>query len=194
LYRHRGHRFLSQWRFEDAAADFTLASRLIPENWDVWYHLGLSYFLLGNYEKAAWAYKVCYDMDDDPYPRIAVTDWYYMTLRRLGRHEEAKSILEPIAASYPPEKIKDNGEYYRRLLVYKGVIPLEKAIPEDLSTLKDIEIVTLGFGISNYYYLEGNIEKSNKIIDMILETGNKSDCFFGFGYLAAMVDKKNRSR
>lgn len=32
LYRHRAHRFLSQWRFEDARADFVIASRLIPEN------------------------------------------------------------------------------------------------------------------------------------------------------------------
>ena len=31
-YRHRAHRYLSCWRFQDACADFTLASRLIPEN------------------------------------------------------------------------------------------------------------------------------------------------------------------
>ena len=47
LYRHWAHRMLSQWRFEDACAGFTIASRLIPENWDVWYHLGLSHFLPG---------------------------------------------------------------------------------------------------------------------------------------------------
>ena len=44
-YRHRAHRYLSCWRFQDACADFTLASRLIPDNWDVWYHLGLSHYL-----------------------------------------------------------------------------------------------------------------------------------------------------
>ena len=55
LYRHRGHRHISCWEFEEAAADFVMASRLIPDNWDVWYHLGLSYFLLGRYEDAAVA-------------------------------------------------------------------------------------------------------------------------------------------
>lgn len=37
LYRHRGHRHISCWEFEEAAADFVMASRLIPDNWDVWY-------------------------------------------------------------------------------------------------------------------------------------------------------------
>ena len=36
LYRHRGHRHISCWEFEEAAADFVIASRLIPEKWDVW--------------------------------------------------------------------------------------------------------------------------------------------------------------
>ena len=37
-YRHRAHRFLSCWRFEDAAADFVIASRLNPNDWNVFYH------------------------------------------------------------------------------------------------------------------------------------------------------------
>lgn len=51
-YRHRAHRFLSCWRFQDAAADFTIASRLNPDDWNVWYHLGLSFFLLKDYDRA----------------------------------------------------------------------------------------------------------------------------------------------
>lgn len=31
LYRHRGHRHISCWEFEEAAADFVMASRLIPD-------------------------------------------------------------------------------------------------------------------------------------------------------------------
>ena len=46
-YRHRAHRYLSCWRFQDACADFTLAYRLIPDKCVVWYLLGLSHYLLG---------------------------------------------------------------------------------------------------------------------------------------------------
>ena len=45
-YRHRAHRMLSCWRFADAAADFTIASRLNPSDWNVWYHLGLSWSIV----------------------------------------------------------------------------------------------------------------------------------------------------
>ena len=45
-YRHRAHRMLSCWRFQDAAADFTIAARLNPNDWNVFYHLGLSFFLI----------------------------------------------------------------------------------------------------------------------------------------------------
>ena len=83
-YRHRAHRFLSCWRFEDAAADFVIASRLNPNDWNVFYHLGLSYFLLRDYAKAAKAYARCYELTDAEPELIAVTDWYYMTLKRLG--------------------------------------------------------------------------------------------------------------
>ena len=74
-YRHRAHRFLSCWRFQDAAADFTIASRLNPQDWNVWYHLGLSWYLLGDFEKAAVAYKRCYEVTDADQERIAVSDW-----------------------------------------------------------------------------------------------------------------------
>ena len=95
-YRHRAHRFLSCWRFEDAAADFVIASRLNPNDWNVFYHLGLSYFLLRDYAKAAKAYARCYELTDADPELIAVTDWYYMTLKRLGNDEEAAKILARI--------------------------------------------------------------------------------------------------
>ena len=191
LYRHRGHRFLSQWRFEDAAADFTLASRLIPENWDVWYHLGLSHFLLGAYDKAAAAYQRCLELSDTEDKLIAICDWYYMTELRLGNPEAAVKLLDNIHEDFDPG---DNGAYFRRLLMYKGVIRPEEVLPEDLSSLSPLDVITMGFGLSNYYWYNGEKEKSNEVIDMILRAGDEGECYFAFGYLAAKVDKRNRSQ
>lgn len=189
LYRHRGHRFLSQWRFEDACADFTIASRLIPENWDVWYHLGLSYFLLGDYDKAAEAYQCCLDLSQSEDELIAICDWYYMTEVRRGNLEKAVSLLDHVEEDFDPG---ENTAYFRRLLMYKGVVKPEEVLPEDLSALDALELITMGFGLSNYYYYQGQEEKSNEVIDLILKSGDENECYFAFGYLAAMADKKRR--
>ncbi len=191
LYRHRGHRMLSQFRFEDACADFVMASRMIPENWDVWYHLGLSYFLLRDYEKAAKAYERCLQLSKTQMDLIAVCDWYYMTNLRLGKRDEAEAVLEHIHEDFDPG---DNFAYFRRLLMYKGILKPEEVLPEDLAKESGINIITMGFGISNYYYYNGEPDKAEEIIDLILKTGDEQNCYFAFGYLAAMVDKKYRSK
>ena len=135
-YRHRAHRFLSCWRFEDAAADFVIASRLNPNDWNVFYHLGLSYFLLRDYAKAAKAYARCYELTDAEPELIAVTDWYYMTLKRLGNDEEAAKILARITDHMNPG---ENTAYYARLLMYKGLKKPEELLstdPEAVTALK----------------------------------------------------------
>lgn len=191
LYRHRAHRFLSQWRFEDARADFVIASRLIPENWDVWYHLGLSNFLLGDYKKAAAAYQRCLELSTKEDELIAVCDWYYMTELRLGDKGAAKKLLDNIHEDFDPG---DNADYFRRLLMYKGVVKPEDVLSKDIAGMKPLDVVTLGFGLSNYYWYNGEKEKSNALIDRILEVGDSSDCYVAFGYLAAKVDKTNRAK
>ncbi len=194
LYRHRGHRFLSQWRFEDACADFTLAARLLaennPEQWNVYYHLGLSHFLLGQYEKAAKAYQRCLELSHTDDEIIAVCDWYYMTELRLGDREAAEKLLENVHEDFNPGESKD---YFRRLLMYKGILKPEEVLPADITTLDPLDLITMGFGLSNYYWYHGEPEKSNQVVDMILAAGDSSCYYTAFGYLAAKVDKKNRA-
>ena len=48
------------------------------------------------------------------------------------------------------------------------------------------------YAISNYYYITGDLENSNRVIDRILEEAGPQ-WWMVFGYLAAMVDKKARS-
>lgn len=184
-YRHRAHRYLSCWRFQDACADFTLASRLIPENWDVWYHLGLSHYLLGEYEAAAEAYDRCYCLSPSDDKLIAVTDWYWMTLQRLGRTEKAQEILNEI---HEGMDYGGNLSYYKRLLFYKGIVP-----EEELMTGDTLDIVTQGYGLSNYYRIHGDFKKAGAIIDKVLAAGDES-MWYAFGYLAAMVDKANAGK
>lgn len=181
-YRHRAHRFLSCHRFEDACADFTIASRLIPENWDVWYHLGLSWFLLREYDRALTAYRRCEQLSHTDPDRIAVSDWLWITLRRLGREQEAAALLEGIHEQMDPG---DNTAYFQRLLMYKGLRRPEQLLAADDTALN---ILTMGFGLANYYEVAGERERAEELLQEVIRQGDENDLYFAFGYLAAMVD------
>ena len=185
LYRYRGHRLLSTYRFMDAKADFNMAVRLIPDNWDSWYHLGLSCFLLKEYKNAAKAYQKCLELSQSDDEKIAVSDWYYMTAKRLNNDALAEKILSGIKEDMA---YGDNLDYYQRLKMYQGKIKPEELLPEDLDSASDLSVVTRGFGLANYYNILGQEEKANEIMNLVLERG-KEDMYMAFGYMATLADK-----
>ena len=185
-YRHRGHRFLSCYRFEDACADFTLAGRLIPDNWDVWYHLGLSWFLLGDYEQALKAYKQCYDMSKEDSKVIAISDWLWITLKRLGKEEFAQKVLDRIQEGMDAG---DNIAYYNRLLMYKGLLKPDDLMSSDGTA---VNVITMGFGVANYHKIMGSEERYIELLKEVIQKGNDNNLIYAFGYLAAMVDLEKK--
>ena len=184
-YRHRGHRFLSCHRFEDACADFTMASRLIPENWDVWYHLGLSWFLVRDYKMALVCYRRCLELTDSEDKFIAITDWLWITFKRLGIDEEAHLLLESINEGMDPG---ENIAYFNRLLMYKGLRTPEDLVEEGGSA---VNIITMGFGLANYYQTIGEKQKAKDLLKEVVRQGDENSLYYAFGYLAAMVDLEN---
>ena len=175
--------------FADGAADFTIASRLNPNDWNVWYHLGLSYFLLGMYDKADWAYTRCAALNKTADDICAVTDWHYMTLKRLGKDEEAAKLLDEITEDMPVSDEVANS-YYQRLRVYKGL-----RAPETLFTNAGdgagLDVITQGFGVANYYRMNGQEEKGVEMLKKVVYTAEHSKWYAAFGCLAARVDLKN---
>ena len=193
FYRHRAHRFISCNLFQDGAADFTIATRLNPKDWNCWYHLGLAYFLLEDYEHALEAYKTCYSLNKTLDDLCACTDWYWMTLKRLGRDEEAQALIDKVE----PWMGKDLGEmdglgYFNRIMVYKGINPPESLRPQAGDDNKALRIVTQGFGLANYYHIIGEEEKSVAMLKEVIETAAASRWYSAFGCLAAHVDVKRR--
>ena len=91
----------------------------------IYYHLGLAHYLKGDFENALKVYRQCLAVakgNDDQ--TAGASDWLYMTLRRLGRADEAAKVLDTIV---PGMKVKDDQQYYDRLQMYKGLYA-----PEDL--------------------------------------------------------------
>lgn len=180
ILRHRGHRYLSTYNFESAAADLELASRIKKDDWDVLYHLGLSYYLMGDFMRADEAYTRCLDITDrTEINLVAVVDWKWLTLKRLGKDKEASEIL-----GFVDEKTEagENQAYKDRLMVYKGIKTPEEGMIFDNEEFADLEISTRGYGIAMNYYFNGDKAKSGELLNKICECDGY---WSAFGYLAA---------
>lgn len=165
LYRHRGHAYVNIGRYEEAASDFLMGTRLDPENWDCWYHLGLSYHLLGDFLRAKEAYEECWKISKDGDSKIACSDWYYMTCLKLGLKDEAHKFIDEVS---PDIEYDDDfsGAYYRRVMAYKGVLDPAKVF-EDALASDDHVFATSTYGLAVKYEAEGNLEKAMEIYHLI---------------------------
>ncbi|HEX5724337.1 MAG TPA: tetratricopeptide repeat protein [Longimicrobiaceae bacterium] len=206
MYRHRGHRFITTRRFARAAADLERAARLIRGTRDevepdgmpnaagvptstlhgnIWYHLGLAYYLRGDYRRALNAFREAMEVARNDDSRVATSDWLYMTLRRLGRHEEARRVLEPIRREMT---VLENHAYHRRLLMYKGELPPDSLL--DPSGKDAVEIATQGYGVGNWYYYNGEVARAEQIFRQVVSAENWAP----FGYIAAEADLRRMRR
>lgn len=183
-YRHRGHRYISTRRFAESTADFSMASRLIPENWDVWYHYGLALFLQGDYQQAVAAYKVCYDLSYDEESLVAISNWLWITYKRTGNDQKAQALLDKIK---PDLDIEENIGYYNLLKLYKGIYQADEIAAMLDGGKNALNVVTMGFGLANYYGFTGSEEKRQATLDLILEETPK-EWNSAFGFIAAEVD------
>ena len=203
LYRHRGHRYITTRRFDLAIDDLKKAAQLIAGKPDeiepdgapnkagiprstlqsnIWYHLGLAQYLTGDFTAALASYregmKVSRVNDD---MLVATSDWLYMTLRRLKRDAEARQVLEPIREQMD---VIENGAYHARLLMYKGLRTPESVL--NLNTADDMQIATQGYGVGNWYLVNGDRAKAQEMFDRVL--AGKATTAFGF--IAAEADVK----
>ena len=204
MYRHRGHRYITTRQFDLAIADFEKAAMLIkgmadeiePDgapnpsgkprsslHFNIWYHLGLAYYLKGDYQKAVPAYVECMKVSTNDDSVTATSDWLWMTFMRLNRKADAARLLEPIT---PKMDILENGSYHRRLLMYKGLEKPEALL--DPASADDLTIATQGYGVGNWYYVTGNRTRAREIFEKVVAGPQWS----AFGYIAAEADLQRK--
>jgi tetratricopeptide (TPR) repeat protein len=203
LYRHRGHRYITVRKFDLAVRDLQRAAELVAGKPDeiepdgapnragiprstlqsnIWYHLGLAHYLNGDFDKALTAYRqgmTVSRVNDDML--VATSDWLYMTLRRLKRDDEAREVLAPIREQMD---ILENGAYHARLLMYKGLRTPESVL--NLNTADDVQIATQGYGVGNWYLVNGDRATATQIFDRVVS----GRAWAAFGYIAAEADLK----
>lgn len=204
FYRHRGHRYISIRQFDKAIADLDHASQLIAgipdeiepdgipnklnqptstSHFNIWYHLGLAYYLTEQYGKAAEAYNNCLKFCNNDDATCATVDWLYMTYRRAGQNQEAESLLQTIHSGMT---IIENTSYFRRLLMYKGELTPQALLDLDQMDEREkaLSLATQGYGVANWYLYNGDTTTAVDIYQQVLE----GTYWAAFGYIAAEVD------
>jgi len=204
LLRHRGHRYISTRQLDAAVADFERAATLVeghaveiePDgapnalgiplsniHFNIWYHLGLAYYLQGDFEAARDAYVECLKYSDNNDLLVATSDWLYMSYRRLGDASAAAAVLEAIT---PDMEIIENESYRRRLLMYQGRLAPEELLDIGAEAGPDIavDIATQGYGVGNWYLVNGDPEAAREVFERILEGAS----WAAFGYIAAEAE------
>lgn len=199
LYRHRGHRYISIRKFDKAIVDFEKAGELIqgteneiePDGMpnaqnipvstlhgNIWYHLGLAYYLKHDYKKAYDAYLKCRASGELPDNIVSSTHWLYMIQRRLGNTELGNKILKPITAEM---NVIENQSYHDLCKLYKGIIPIDSLLQTGTGSPSNDAI---RYGLANWYFYNNEKEKAKELIKGLVESSSWSS----FGYIAAESD------
>ncbi|MEC7877724.1 MAG: hypothetical protein VX499_02050 [Bacteroidota bacterium] len=193
FYRHRGHRYISTRQYDKAISDFKKAVLLIdgkedqsepdglpnPKNiplstlhGNIWYHLGLAYYLKNDMENALNSFNnrsVTHKYDDNI---VSGGHWLYMINRRLGKIGEANTIVNKV---HKDMDIIENMSYHQSCLFYKG------ELQESEMKMDEVALYTL----ANWYVYEKNDTiKAKEYYQNLLEKGNP----YSFAYIAGESD------
>ncbi len=205
FYRHRGHRYISIREFGKAISDFELAVQLMRDvpnqiepdglpnsqnipltttQGNVWYHLGLSYYLIQDWEKALAAFQNGYNLGSNDDNLVSTGHWIYMILRRMGKDADAEQALDGIS---PNMNIIENMSYHQLCLLYKGQLSLDDMMAANGD---DPSNAAVAYGIANYLYYNGDKVASDALLQQILAGSSWSS----FGFIAAEADLNNTER
>ena len=202
FYRHRGHRYISVREIDNAIADFRKAAELIegtedevePDgqpnamgiptstlHFNIFYHYGLAHFIKGEFEEAEEIYRRCMDASIHADSKVATAHWWYMSLRRSGRVEEAEALIQGLDLGAFSSEIIESGSYMDLLRLYSAAT-VDPSTEVDPGTM---EGAALGYGLGNFYLYNGRTEEARAVFEGLVAA---RDQWAAFGYIAAEAD------
>ena len=203
MYRHRGHRYVSIREFDRAIADLEQAAKLIEgkenetepdgqpnaqnipvssRHGNIWYHLGLAYYLKQDWENAFRAYQNGFNSGRNDDNRVSTTHWLYMIKRRMGDEEGAAKVLDVITADM---KVIENFSYHHLCLFYKGEMTVEELMGDGEDTPSG---ASAAYGLANWYYYTDDDDKAMEHLNALVGTNS----WAAFGFIAAEADLASR--
>lgn len=211
LRRHRGHRYITLRKFDEAIEDLAHAAELIegvpdeiePDglpnamgvarsttHTNIYYHLGLAYYLNRRFEVARRTFITGLDASRNDDMRCAMTYWLYLSLRRLGLDSVADSVLEPI---HEDMEVIENMSYHSLLLMFKGEYAPEDIAPpapgreEGSDTTAEsgtIDDATIAYGLGIWRFVSGDLEGARRVFLDITD----GEAWPAFGHIAAEAE------
>lgn len=202
FYRHRGHRYITVRRLDDAVTDLRRAADLVegtedevepdgPPNaanlptstlhFNVWYHLGLAHYLKGELEQALLAFNECLDVSRHADSVIAATYWLNNILRRLGMQERAREARARVRGE---QDVIESGSYLDVLLLHDGERTADDLVGAG-SAEPTLASTTTAYGVGSWHFVEGRRERAYEIWEGMLAA---EDQWAAFGYLAAEAE------
>ena len=151
---------------------------------NVWYHLGLAYYLKQDWPLALAAFRNGYNLGGYDDNLVSTGHWIYMILRRMGREQEAAAALVDISRDM---EIIENMSYHELCLLYRNDIEVADMMDANGD---DPSNAAVAYGLANWYYYNGDRERS----DALLERLTSGSSWSSFGYIAAEVDLANPDR
>ena len=202
LYRHRGHRYISVRDLDRAIADLERATQLVAGKPDevepdgqpnarntpigtlhsnIAYHLGLAYYLKGDFARAAGVYRrELADAGNDD-RRVSTGHWLYMSLRRQGLEDDAGAALVPFKRDM---QVIENETYHKLMLMYKGELPADSVLAVGPTGEMSVTDATAAYGIGNWHLYSGRRGEAEAVFRRILAGGQ----WGAFGYIAAEME------
>ena len=200
FYRHRAHRYITLRCYDNAIEDLKKAVELSRDQVDeieqdgipnernfptgtlqtnIYYHLGLAYYLKDDHRQALLAWNKCLDISPNDDMKVATLNWLNLLLRKMGRPKDAEQHLKVVAADMD---IIENHDYYDILVMYKsGDATKLAAKTQNQETLSN---ATLGYALGSYYQLNGNKEKAKEMFEKVVAGKQWSS----FGFIVAVAE------
>ena len=193
LMRHLGQRYLTTRQF-DIAIDFltqaATAADEAPEiemeknnsvyrykrpvynvKFNIWYYLGLSYYMKGNYDKAISSFRKCENYTNNNDLIVAITNWLYASYSKIGNLEMASSEINKIDTKMNLVEIESR-QYNDLIMLYRGTMTPDVLIKRNGNN------ADIGYGIGNYYLINGQVENAINIFNRIMTTEQQEQIGF----------------
>ena len=178
--RDRGHYHLNLGQIDAGLADLTKAQALAPNDRAVYYHLGVGYFIKGDFAHSADNFQKCLDNSkgDDTIECMA---WLYPALVRANRKPAATAML----AKVPKDgTVKGHPAWYLdRLLLFKGE-KSEAAVAANLNKEGDLSQSSIGYSLGLWHLLNNRKEKARDYFKKAVAVKNTA----AWGYRCAEAE------
>ncbi len=205
LLRHRGHRYITLRRFDDAVQDLSRAAGLIESQQlpdqvepdgtpnpahpprsslheNVYYHLGLARYLRGEFDEASRVYRKAMSlltMNDDM--RVAFRYWLYNAESHAGRLPQAGYALDGISEKMD---VLENHAYHKLLLAFKGGGEKVDQALEGLDR-SSLDYLTTAYGVATWHLTRNNKERAT---GLMRDAMTIEQWWPAFGFIAAEVE------